>query len=215
VTVKNAAKVLRLNLLALMVFSVSAAILGGCAGGYVGIRTPPPPLPYYDQPICPGPGYLWVPGYWAYGSDGYFWVPGIWEVAPRVGWLWTPGYWGWSGNAYIWHGGYWGMHIGFYGGVNYGYGYGGVGYEGGYWRNGAFHYNTAVTNVNVSVVHNTYTKEVVNTTTVNRVSYNGGRGGIMAKPTSQELMAAREKHSGMTARQKQHHQAARAQRQRM
>ena len=27
------------------------------------------------------------------------------------------------GNA-----GYWGPHVGFYGGINYGYGYGGVGY---------------------------------------------------------------------------------------
>ena len=197
-----------------MVFNVFATILCGCAGS-VAIRTPPPPLPYYDQPICPGPGYLWVPGYWAYSSDGYYWVPGIWEVAPQAGWLWTPGFWGWSGGAYIWHGGYWGTHVGFYGGVNYGYGYGGVGYAGGYWSNGAFHYNTAVTNVNVSVVHNTYTKVVVNNaTTTTRVSYNGGTGGIRATPTSQELMAAHEKHIGMTARQKQHHKAARPQRQR-
>ena len=33
----------------------------------------PPPLPIYDQPLIPAPGYLWVPGYWAWDDDvGYF-----------------------------------------------------------------------------------------------------------------------------------------------
>jgi hypothetical protein len=46
--------------------------------------------------------------------------------------------------------GYWGPHVGFYGGINYGFGYGGVGFFGGEWRGGAFAYNTAVMNVNTS-----------------------------------------------------------------
>jgi hypothetical protein len=29
-------------------------------------RRPPPPLPQYSQPLCPGNGYLWTPGYWSY-----------------------------------------------------------------------------------------------------------------------------------------------------
>ena len=36
---------------------------------------PPPPLPDYEQPQAPGDGYMWTPGYWAYGQDGYYWVP--------------------------------------------------------------------------------------------------------------------------------------------
>jgi hypothetical protein len=36
----------------------------------------PPALPIYDQPICPGDGFLWIPGYWAYDPDyGYYWIP--------------------------------------------------------------------------------------------------------------------------------------------
>ena len=38
---------------------------------------PPPPLPVYAQPACPGDGYLWTPGYWNYASAGYYWVPGV------------------------------------------------------------------------------------------------------------------------------------------
>ena len=30
--------------------------------------------------------------------------------------------------------GYWGPHVGYYGGVNYGFGYMGVGFAGGAWR---------------------------------------------------------------------------------
>src|ERR1700691_3605644 len=115
---------------------------------------PPPELPDYDQPPCPGDNYIWTPGYWSYAQAGYYWVPGAWVLAPYVGALWTPGYWGWYGSRYHWYHGYWGAHVGFYGGVNYGYGYGGDGYEGGYWRNNAFYYNTSVTRVNTTVIRN-------------------------------------------------------------
>jgi hypothetical protein len=64
--------------------------------------------------------------------------------------------------------------------VNYGFGYFGHGYEGGYWRDRTFYYNRSVNNVNITNVH-IYNKTVVNNTYVNRVSYNGGRGGINAR----------------------------------
>jgi WXXGXW repeat (2 copies) len=168
----------------------------------------PPPLPEYPQPPCPVEGYLWTPGYWAWGPGGYYWVPGTWVAPPRVGLLWTPGYWGFVGGVYVFHAGYWGPHVGFYGGVNYGFGYGGVGFAGGRWVGGRFAYNQAVTNVNVTVVHNTYNETVINNVTVNRVSYNGGTGGTIATPTAQERMAAQEPHVAPTTVQQQHIQQA-------
>ncbi len=175
----------------------------------ISVRIGPPVLPIYAQPICPGTGYIWVPGYWAYGPDGYFWVPGTWVFPPEVGLLWTPGYWGWEDGFYAWYPGYWGPQVGFYGGINYGFGYTGVGYFGGYWRGDTFYYNRAVTNVDVAVVRNTYNTTVINNnTTINRVSFNGGRGGTTARPRSQELAAARERHISMTSEQTQHQQAA-------
>ena len=129
-----------------------------CCAGYPGrilcrsvfgisVGIAPPPLPVYAQPAIPAPGYMWTPGYWAWGPAGYYWVPGTWVQPPMVGVLWTPGYWGWGGGVYAFHAGYWGPHIGFYGGVNYGFGYGGVGYEGGYWNHGQFAYNRSVNNI--------------------------------------------------------------------
>src|SRR5580693_5449208 len=108
----------------------------------VSITVAPPALPVYEQPPCPTEGFLWTPGYWAHGPDGYFWTPGLWVAPPHPGLLWTPGYWGFAGGAYGWHAGYWGPHVGFYGGINYGFGYGGVGFWGGRWEGGAFRYNT-------------------------------------------------------------------------
>lgn len=178
----------------------------------ISVRIGPPVLPVYAQPICPGPGYIWVPGYWAYGPDGYFWVPGTWVFPPEVGLLWTPGYWAFEDGFYAWYPGYWGPVVGFYGGINYGFGYTGAGFFGGYWRGDTFYYNRAVTNVDVTVVHNTYNTTIVNNTTINRVSFNGGSGGATARPTSQELAAARQSHILMTSEQTQHQQAASANR---
>ncbi len=199
-----------LLLLALLSFLLPSATPAQIAVG-ISVHIGPPALPVYAQPVCPGAGYLWTPGYWAYGPAGYYWVPGTWVIAPTPGFLWTPGYWGWGGGAYLWHAGYWGPHVGFYGGINYGFGYGGVGFYGGEWCGGVYHYNTAVTNVNTTVIRNTYVNRTVinNNTTVNRVSYNGGTGGTTAQPTAMEQQAAREQHVPATSLQTQHEQAAR------
>src|SRR5271154_945015 len=133
---------------ALFALAVSFAPAVSHAGVIVSITVAPPILPVYVQPVIPAPGYLWTPGYWAYGPEGYFWVPGVWVQPPQVGLLWTPGYWGFHGGAYGWHGGYWGPHVGFYGGINYGFGYGGGGVYGGRWVGGRLRYNTAILNVN-------------------------------------------------------------------
>lgn len=176
---------------------------------FISIRTAPPPLPVYEQPICPGDGYLWTPGYWAYGRD-YYWVPGTWVRPPRTGYLWTPPYWGWSNNVYLFHRGYWGPRIGYYGGINYGYGYGGRGYDGGRWEGSRFMYNRSVNHIDVTRVHNTYSTKIVNKTTViNRVSYNGGHGGTTARPTAREHAAERDRH--VTATRDQHRQERGAQ----
>src|SRR5579862_9163350 len=164
----------------------------------------PPPLPVYEQPICPDDGYIWTPGYWAYDDDdGYYWVPGTWVEAPQAGFLWTPAYWGWDGNALLFHEGYWGPQVGFYGGINYGFGYGGVGYEGGRWEGDHFAYNTYVNHVDTTIIHNTYSTRVTYTSE-NHVSYNGGNGGVEARPTAQEESYANEHHVGPVGAQTQH-----------
>ena len=126
----------------------------------------------------------------------------MWVEPAQTGLLWTPGYWAFVGGAYLFHQGYWGQHVGFYGGVNYGYGYNGLGYQGGRWEGNRFVYNTTVNNFGSVRVTNVYTE------TVNgrprgaaRVSYNGGPGGIALKPTPEQERLTTEAHVKTTPQQ--------------
>lgn len=165
----------------------------------------PPAIPDYVQPPCPGDGYLWTPGYWAWGGSGYYWVPGVWVMPPSVGLLWTPGYWGFYNGYYGWHRGYWGEHIGYYGGINYGFGYFGTGFYGGRWEGGHFRYNTAVWHVNRSI-HNTYVEEH-HFDRGPRASYNGP-GGVKYRPETHEQATMHENHVQPTHEQEIHHSSA-------
>jgi hypothetical protein len=201
--------------------ALASALLGGAivampaasqAGVFLSIAiNAPPALPVYEQPPIPGPGYLWTPGYWAYGDAGYYWIPGAWVQPPTVGVLWTPPYWGYDGGRYAFHAGYWGPSVGFYGGINYGFGYTGIGFAGGYWSGGSFFYNRAYANVGNGYVHTTYVRNV---TVVNnyRTSYNGGPGGIRAVPTASERQAFEQHHYAATAYQQHEFQSAYANR---
>ncbi len=191
----------------LAIVTCGSSVLSSAAV-FVSVNIAPPPLVAYEQPPAPAPGYIWTPGYWAYGDDGYYWVPGTWVLAPFVGALWTPGYWGWHDGGFVWYEGYWGPHVGFYGGIDYGFGYNGVGYLGGRWDHNTFVYNRAVNNINTTIIHNSYSEPVANGS-ASRVSYNGGNGGITAQPTAQERLAERDRHRSATPAQLQHQQAAR------
>lgn len=208
---------MRIPLRFVVVMTLLASALPAVAQTRVSITVAPPPLPVYAQPVCPGDGYIWTPGYWAWDdiAGGYYWVPGTWLLPPSVGLLWTPGYWIWEDATFVFVDGYWGPAVGFYGGIDYGFGYPGHGYYGGRWTRGRFFYNRSVSNVDVTVVRNTYVENVEVNRSPNRVSYNGGKDGIVARPTAREATVAQQKDKQVapTAAQTQHVQAARSMRQ--
>lgn len=201
----RSAQFTRLLAIAILLLAIPAASF---AGVFLSITVAPPPLPVYVQPPCPQEGNMWTPGYWAWSDDGYYWVPGTWVPAPEVGLLWTPGYWGWSDGFFRWNDGYWGPHVGFYGGVAYGFGYGGMGFYGGEWRGGGFFYNSAVMNVGSTHITNVYVNRTVIVNNNVHVSYNGGAGGINRTPTAAEQQVSREHHVQPTSLQKQHESTA-------
>ncbi len=199
-------KTLSFLLLALLMpLLLQSAKPASAAEWWVGVRVGfgPPALPIYDQPLCPGTDYIWTPGYWAWDpDDGYYWVPGTWVLAPEAGFLWTPGWWGWDNGGFIWNEGYWGPEVGFYGGINYGFGYFGTGFYGGRWQGGHFFYNTAVWHVDETNIHNVYRDTTVNSRmNDNHISYNGGQGGIAARPTAEEQRFASQRHVAPVADQ--------------
>ena len=182
----------------------------GTAAVPVGVTalTAPPALPEYDQPAVPVAGNIWTPGYWTYDTE-YYWVPGTWVAAPAPGLYWTPPYWAWNENVYAFHEGWWGAEVGYYGGINYGFGYFGSGFQGGMWQGREFYYNQEVTNVDITIVRNVYRNTVINNNYVSRVSYNGGSGGVVARETSEEMTARTRQVVRPTAEPTQHAAAAR------
>jgi hypothetical protein len=106
----------------------------------------------------------------------------------------------------------WGPHVGFYGGINYGFGYGGVGFWGGRWEGGAFRYNTAAWHVGAGF-HGVYEDRtyISHVSVNNHYSFNG-EGGVRAKPNAEERAAMHEQHYAHTHEQMAHQRAARVDR---
>ena len=175
----------------------------------VSVAIAPPPLPLYAQPPIPGDGYLWTPGYWQWDpSNGdYNWVPGTWVLPPGSGMLWTPGYWAFGGGGYLWHGGYWGTSVGYYGGLNYGYGYNGSGYWGGRWDRDRFRYNQSVNNLPQGRVRNVYNTPVAQRPAP-RDSYNGGDSHYRTQPTAAQRRFQDTPRGNPTPAQVDHEQRA-------
>ena len=174
------------------------------------VAVAPPPLPSYEQPAIPEKGYLWVPGYWAWRKSvpDYFWVPGTWVRPPQSGLLWTPPYWSQVEGGYAYHAGYWASEVGFYGGINYGFGYTGNGYQGGRWDNGTFTYNRTVNDLGSLDSTGVYDQAVAVEENISRISYNGGEGGTAARPTEQQERLADEQHIGPTHEQQKQFELA-------
>ncbi len=180
------------------------------AGAVDKVNAAPPPLPSYGQPPLAQAGDLWVPGFWAWREPipDYYWVPGTWVRPPRQGLLWTPPYWSRVDGGYVFHAGYWAEQVGFYGGIDYGYGYTGDGYQGGRWENGVFSYNRAVNNLGSLDLASVYDEAIAADTRSVRVSFNGGSRGTAARPTSRDEALAGERHVDATAEQQKHFELA-------
>jgi len=193
---------------ALLLLPVAAVPSQAAVSIGISVGFAPPPLPVYDQPPIPGPGYIWMPGYWAWGPAGYYWVPGTWVLPPGIGLYWTPPWWGWNGSVYVFHAGYWGPRVGFYGGINYGFGYFGTGYVGGYWRHDRFYYNRRVNNFGGRHIPWVYDRPV-NRPEHNGVGFNGGVGGMPGAPNAHEQAVARGRHWQPPRPQVEHFDSAR------
>ncbi len=81
---------------------VSIGIGVGPAYGYYAAPPPPPSAAAYYPP-SPGPGFVWVSGYYNPVGGRYVWRPGYWSRPPYAGAVWIgPRY---AGNRF--YNGYW------------------------------------------------------------------------------------------------------------
>jgi len=87
-----------------------AVIAFGCGGG-VGVTyyapVPPPPLQVEPYAVSPGPGNIWINGYWGYEGGRHVWHTGRWEKPPRANAHYVAPRWEKKGNQYAFHEGHW------------------------------------------------------------------------------------------------------------
>lgn len=71
-----------------------------------------PPTPLYEAVPMQAPGYLWVPGYWAWNNDQHIWVRGR-SIMQRSGYRWEADRWEQRGQVYYRHPGRWERDAGY------------------------------------------------------------------------------------------------------
>ena len=93
---------MRAKLLAAVLLA-AGSLFGAQVSLGITIGAPPPPR-VYVQPPAPGPGFVWVSGYWYPVGHRYRWHAGYWTRPPYPGAVWVAphhdgrqyfaGYWG-------------------------------------------------------------------------------------------------------------------------
>ena len=74
---------MKTKLFALVLLAVGALSAQLSVG--VRIGAPPPPQVVRIQPRSPGPGYVWLGGYWYPQGNKYRWHDGYWTRPPYEG----------------------------------------------------------------------------------------------------------------------------------
>src|ERR1700691_2116294 len=82
---------------------------GGYRAGYRAYIVPPPPSSLRVRGVryAPGPGYVWVDGFWNLNGGRWAWVNGRWGVPPRGHSVWEADRWERHGNGWRYHRGRW------------------------------------------------------------------------------------------------------------
>ncbi len=71
------------------------------------VNEAPPALQTDVTVVQPGPGYVWIAGYWTWRSEQYQWVSGHWEMPPKANSAWVAPTLVRQGSSYRFTEGYW------------------------------------------------------------------------------------------------------------
>ena len=92
-----------------MLFAGAMLASSACAAGYgrAYVAVPPPALRYEAVGVAPGPGFVWVGGYWRPSAGRHEWVAGYWGRPPRARAVWIAPRYENRGGRYYFRRGYW------------------------------------------------------------------------------------------------------------
>ena len=73
---------MRIRFIRPLLLAIAMLFLSSAAFAQIGVSVTiaPPELPVYEQPVYPGDGYIWTPGYWAWGEEAVI------SGCPVLGW---------------------------------------------------------------------------------------------------------------------------------
>ena len=74
---------------------------------FIGARFGPPPAQVEVIGMAPGPGFVWVRGYYRWDGMAYLWMPGRWAQPPYARAVWVPGRWRHHPQGWYWVEGHW------------------------------------------------------------------------------------------------------------
>lgn len=99
------------RVVAAVALTASLGMSSGCYAtaqhGRVYVTVAPPAPVYEERVVEPGPGYVWVPGYYEWDGRAYVWVRGRYERPPRARAHWVPGHWERDRHGYYFVRGHW------------------------------------------------------------------------------------------------------------
>ena len=104
---------MKFRVAALAVVLFGALALGACGHGayYAAVRVgPPAPAVYRPVGVAPGPGFVWIDGYYDWVGNGWVWRPGRWARPPHPGYVWRKPRYERRRNGYRVHPGHWARH---------------------------------------------------------------------------------------------------------
>ena len=90
-----------------LVPALAAFSLVGCAARATYYAPPPPPPRAGFYGHAPGPGYVWIDGFWDWRARSYAWAPGYWSRPPRPHAIWVPGRADYNHGRYSYRRGHW------------------------------------------------------------------------------------------------------------
>ena len=92
-------------------WGLAMMVVLGCASnpspGVIVVERRPPRDRVEAVIVSPGPGHVWMRGFWRWERRDYVWVPGHWAPVQRGYRRWTPGHWAHGRRGWYWIDGHW------------------------------------------------------------------------------------------------------------
>jgi hypothetical protein len=92
-----------------IILSFSFVMISLAAGPKIAYYAPVPPPPAIEEHhgLAPGPGNIWIAGFWGYEGGRHVWHAGHWDKPPAANFHYVEPRWDRKGSQYAFREGHW------------------------------------------------------------------------------------------------------------